>query len=141
MREANSGEDFRKGTYTRHLTTTFGTSELDIPRARGKVNVSFAMFDKYQRRQKKFDEIVVMSLILGISMRKQRKFFKAFIGDAVSHATAARLLRGFEEDLSIFRTCPISDDYRYLLIDGIWVSIKERHVRAEAYNIYYWCKR
>ncbi len=122
-------EGFRKGTYRRYLTTTFGISELDIPRARDKVNVNFEMFKKYQRRQKKFDEMVVMSLILGISTRKQRKFFKEFIGDAVSHATAARLLRDFEEDLKIFRTCPIADDYRYLLIDGIWVSVKERDVR------------
>lgn len=122
-------EGFRKGTYRRYLTTTFGISELAIPRARGNVNVSFKMFKKYQRRQKKFDEMVIMSLILGISTRKQRRFFKAFIGDAVSHATAARLLKDFEEDLSIFRTRPISDEYRYMLIDGIWVSVKERDVR------------
>lgn len=122
-------EGFRKGTYRRHLTTTFGISELDIPRARGKVNVSFEMFDRYQRRQRKFDDMVIMSLILGVSTRKQRKFFKAFIGDSVSHTTASRLLRNFEKDLNAFRTQRIADEYKYLLIDGIWVSVKERYVR------------
>ncbi|MFH1552171.1 MAG: IS256 family transposase [Candidatus Omnitrophota bacterium] len=122
-------EAFRKGTYRRFLTTRFGASELVIPRARGKVGVDFELFKKYQRRQKKFDEMVVMSLILGISTRKQSKFFKSFIGSSVSHATASRLLKGFGEDLSRFRTSPVSDDYRYLLIDGIWVSVKEADVR------------
>lgn len=125
-------EGYRKGVYRRRLTTRFGTSELMIPRARGKqskIDVTFKLFDKYQRRQKKFDEMVVMSLMLGISTRKQRKFFKAFIGDAVSHATAARLVRGFEEDLGRFRTSPVSDEYVYLLIDGIWVSVKDQTTR------------
>lgn len=122
-------EGFRKGTYKRYLTTTFGRSELAIPRTRDKMDINFEMFNKYQRRQKKFDEMVMMSLILGVSTRKQRKFFKAFIGDAVSHTTASRLLRNFEEDLSKFRTQRLSDDYKYLLIDGIWVSVKERNVR------------
>lgn len=122
-------EGFRKGTYRRYLTTTFGRSELVIPRTRGKIDINFKMFNKYQRRQKKFDEMVMMSLILGISTRKQKKFFKAFIGDAVSHTTASRLLRNFEEDLAKFRTQILADDYKYLLIDGIWVSVKERDVR------------
>jgi len=119
----------RKGTYSRYLTTTFGRSELLIPRVRGKIDTEFEMFNKYQRRQKKFDDMVIMSLILGISTRKQRKFFKAFIGDSVSHTTASRLLRDFEEDLNAFRTQRITDEYKYLLIDGIWVSVKERYVR------------
>ena len=125
----SSREGVRKGTYRRCLTTTFGRSELDVPRARGKIDIDFRLFNKYQRRQKKFDEMVIMSLMMGISMRKQRKFFKAFIGDAVSHSTASRLLKSFEEDLIKFRTQKIEDVYRYLLIDGIWVSVKERDVR------------
>ena len=119
----------RKGTYVRYLTTTFGRSELVVPRVRGKIDIKFEMFNKYQRRQKKFDEMVIMSLILGISTRKQKKFFKAFIGDSVSHTTASKLLRNFEEDLQAFRTQRINDGYKYLLIDGIWVSVKERDVR------------
>ena len=122
-------QGIRKGTYSRYLTTTFGRSELSIPRVRGKVDIEFEMFNRYQRCQKKFDDMVIMSLILGVSTRKQRKFFKAFIGDAVSHTTASRLLRNFEEDLRAFRTRPIEDEYKYMLIDGIWVSVKERDVR------------
>lgn len=121
----NARRAYRKGSYTRHLTTTFGSSELKVPRVRGKIDMEFKLFNKYQRRQKKFDEMVVMSLILGLSTRKQKKLFKAFIGDAVSHATASRLIRGFEEEIGRFRTRPIADVYKYLMIDGIWVKVKE----------------
>ena len=66
-----------------------------------------------------------MAMILGLSTRKQRKFFKAFIGDAVSHGTASRLMGILDKSLNEFRTRPIGDDYKYLLVDGIWVSVKE----------------
>lgn len=117
--------DSRKGEYERFLTTTFGSSKIKIPRTRGKIKVKFNLFDKYQRRQKKFDEMIVMAMILGLSTRKQRKFFKAFIGDAVSHGTASKLMKILDKSLSEFRTKPIVDDYKYLLVDGIWVSVKE----------------
>jgi len=121
----NTRQDSRKGEYERFLTTTFGTSKIKIPRTRGKIKPEYKLFDKYQRRQKKFDEMIVMSMILGLSTRKQRKFFKAFIGDAVSHGTASKLMGILDKSLSEFRTMPIADDYKYLLIDGIWVSVKE----------------
>jgi len=118
-------QDSRKGEYERFITTTFGSSKIKIPRTRGKIKPEFKLFDKYQRRQKKFDEMIVMSMILGLSTRKQRKFFKAFIGDAVSHGTASKLMGILDKSLSEFRTRPIADDYKYLLVDGIWVSVRE----------------
>lgn len=112
-------------TDSRYLTTISGRSKLEIPRTRGKLDIEFKMFDKYQRRQKKFDDMVIMSLILGISTRKQRKFFRSFIGDAVSHATASRLILRFGKEVAEFRSRELKDEYKYLLIDGIWVSVRE----------------
>lgn len=122
--------DFRKGEYSRFFTTTFGTSEIKIPRLRdNNIDIAYSLFDKYQRRQKKFDDMVILSMILGLSTRKQRKFFKRFIGDSVSHTTASRLITNLEEDLKEFRTRPIEDKYKYLLVDGLWVHIKEKAIR------------
>ena len=122
--------DTRKGSYERFFTTTFGTSLITIPRTgHGKVRIVYSLFDKYQRRQKKFDNTIILSMILGLSTRKQRKFFKAFIGDAVSHATASRLINNLEYELREFRTRKIEDKYKYLLVDGIWVHIKEKTIR------------
>ena len=120
---ASSRIDERKGEYTRFFTTTFGTSRIQLPRTRDGLRIRYSLFDKYQRRQKKFDNTVVLSMILGLSTRKQRKFFKAFIGDAVSHGTASRLLKTLEGDLVAYRRRPIEDKYKYFLIDGLWVSV------------------
>lgn len=67
----------RKGEYERFLTTTFGVSQIKVPRAREDLKMDYRLFDKYQRRHKKFDNMVILSMLLGFSTRKQRKFFRA----------------------------------------------------------------
>ena len=118
--------DERQGTYERNLTTTFGTSKILVPRVRfNKVKIHYSLFEKYQRRQKKFDKMVVLAMLLGLSVRKQRRFFRSFIGDAVSHTTASKLIRTLEEGLQEYRIRPIEDKYKYLLLDGLWVKVKD----------------
>jgi transposase-like protein len=118
--------DERKGGYDRNLITTFGASRIRIPRVRfNKVKIHYSLFEKYQRRQKKFDKTVVLAMLLGLSVRKQRKFFRSFIGDAVSHTTASKLIRTLEGGLQAFRTRKIEDKYKYLLLDGLWVKVKD----------------
>ena len=124
--------DQRQGTYERSFTTTFGTSKIWIPRVRfNNVKIHYSLFKKYQRRQNKFDKTVVLSMILGLSVRKQRRFFKSFIGDAISHTTASRLIRTLEGDLREFRTRPIEDKYKYLFIDGLWVKVKDGKLKKK----------
>ena len=122
--------DERQGGYERNLTTTFGTSRIRIPRVRfNKVKVHYSLFERYQRRHKKFDRMVLLSMLLGHSVRKQRKFFRAFIGDAVSHTTASRLIKSLEGDLQAFRTKPLEDTYKYLLLDGLWVKVFDGRIK------------
>jgi len=123
--------DQRKGRYERYLTTTFGTSRIKVPRTRGVIKVRYTLFDRYQRRRKEFDEAVLLSMLLGLSVRKQRKFFERFIGDAVSHTTASRLINNLQDDLDKYRTEPIKDEYKYLLIDGLWVKVMDAHKRLK----------
>jgi transposase-like protein len=118
---------YRKGNYRRYLTTSFGRSTLEIPRlkdASQKPLVGYSVFERYKRRHKDFDRMIVLSMILGLSTRKQKRFFREFIGDSVSPQTASRLLTGLSQDLNLFRLQPIEDRYKYLLIDGFWVKLK-----------------
>jgi transposase-like protein len=122
--------DIRSGTYPRIFTTTFGKARLLIPKVRKKSrDYVYNLFAKYQRRQQKFDDMIVLSLLLGFSTRKQQKFFQAFIGDSVSHQTASRLLQNLGDDLRAYQTSPIEDKYRFLIIDGLWVHIKELDIK------------
>ncbi len=92
--------DIRSGTYSRLFTTTFGKAKLLIPKVRKKnQEYVYNLFAKYQRRQRKFDDMIVLSLLLGFSTRKQQRFFQAFIGDSVSHQTASSLLLNLSDDL------------------------------------------
>ncbi len=122
--------DIRSGTYPRIFTTTFGKAKLLIPKVRKKSrDYIYNLFAKYQRRQQKFDDMIVLSLLLGFSTRKQQKFFQAFIGDSVSHQTASALLQGLADDLRQYQTRPIEDKYRFLILDGFWVHIKEIDIK------------
>ena len=122
--------DIRSGTYSRIFTTTFGRARLLIPKVRKKNrDYVYKLFTKYQRRQKKFDDMIVLSLLLGFSTRKQRRFFQAFIGDSVSSQTASRLLQGLSDDLRQYQSMPVEDKYRFIFIDGLWVHIKEVDIK------------
>jgi len=122
--------DIRSGTYPRIFTTTFGKARLLIPKVRKKNrDYVYNLFTKYQRRQQKFDDMIVLSLLLGFSTRKQQRFFQAFIGDSVSHQTASALLQNLSDDLRQYQTMPIEDKYRFIFIDGLWVHIKEVDIK------------
>lgn len=118
---------YRKGCYSRHLTTRFGRSEILVPRRQDALeypSVDYSIFERYKRRHKEFDRMIVLSMILGLSTRKQKRFFREFIGDSVSPSTASRLLETLRIDLNEFRTRTLEDRYKYLLIDGFWVKVK-----------------
>jgi transposase-like protein len=118
--------DIRSGYYKRIFTSTFGSSKILVPKVRRKSReYKYQLFDKYQRRQKKFDDMVVLSLLLGFSSRKQERFFRSFIGDSISHSTASRLMHNLSDSLNEYRNKPIEDKYRFMFIDAIWVNIKE----------------
>lgn len=122
--------DIRSGTYSRIFTTTFGKTKLLIPKVRKKNrDYVYKLFAKYQRRQQKFDDMIVLSLLLGFSTRKQQRFFQAFVGDSVSHQTASALLQNLSDDLRQYQTMPIEDKYRFIFIDGLWVHIKEVDIK------------
>ncbi|MFZ2357384.1 MAG: IS256 family transposase [Candidatus Omnitrophota bacterium] len=122
--------DIRSGTYSRIFTTTFGKTRLLIPKVRKKKrDYVYKLFAKYQRRQRKFDDMIVLSLLLGFSTRKQQRFFQAFIGDSVSHQTASALMQNLSDDLRQYQSLPIEDKYRFIFIDGLWVHIKEIDIK------------
>ena len=119
--------DYRCGSYNRMFASTFGQASLKIPRARNtKLNYKF--FDTYQRRHKQLDYCIALSMILGLSTRKQSKLFYEVIGDSVSHQTASELLLALKEELRAYREQPIANKYKYLILDGMWVHIKELNI-------------
>lgn len=115
----------RKGHYNRILITTKGQYVVRVPRAKEITGIKYSVMDRYKQRREKFDNMIILSMMMGISQRKQRHFFREFVGTGVSHTTASNILKKIDDQVNEFRTQSLEDDYKYLILDGVWVSVKQ----------------
>jgi len=126
----NRAVGYRSGSYLRSITTTHGRAEnLRMPKSKG-IRVRYNCLQAYQRRQPEFDDNILKAMILGLTSRKQAKFFKSFIGDNVSHTTASRIMNKIARLVNQYRNMPLKDEYEYLYLDAIWVHVKELNIKS-----------
>ena len=69
-------------------------------------------------------------MILGLTGRKQKKFFESFIGDSVSHTTASKIMNNISYLVNHYRNMPLLDEYEYLYLDAIWIHVKELNIKS-----------
>lgn len=121
---------YRSGSYKRAISTTHGRIDnLQMPKSKG-IRVKYNCLNAYQRRQKSFDDHILKAMILGLTGRKQKKFFQSFIGDSVSHTTASKIMNKIVYLVNHYRNMPIQDEYEYLYLDAIWVHVKELNIKS-----------
>jgi putative transposase len=121
---------YRSGTYRRSISTTHGRADdLRMPKSKG-IRIKYNCLRSYQRRQPEFDEHILKAMILGLTSRKQAKFFRTFIGDSVSHTTASRIMNKIAYWVNYYRNMPLLDEYEYLYLDAIWVHVKELNIKS-----------
>jgi len=122
-------KDQRNGFYARGLLTTLGhIAGLRVPRARHlKFRSSF--FRWYKRRQEAFDLAVLRCFVSGVSTRKVRGITRAFADAGISSSAVSRILKGVDRELRAFRKSTITGRYRFLFIDGLWMSVRKRYDR------------
>lgn len=126
----NGAVGYRSGSYKRSISTTHGRIDnLRMPKSRN-LRVKYNCLEAYQRRQKAFDEHILKAMILGLTGRKQKKFFQSFIGDSVSHTTASKIMNKISYLVNHYRNMPLSDEYEYLYLDAIWVHVKELNIKG-----------
>ena len=118
-------QDYRNGSYSRDLLTTYGwITGLRVPRVRGGGYES-DVFRRYQRRQAVLDVVLLESFLLGHSTRKSRRLFGSLFGESVSAPTVSRVVKHLDEELATFHRRPISVRYRYVYLDGLWVTLRK----------------
>lgn len=117
-------KDYRNGYRKRWLSTSMGSMELRVPRAR-QLRLSFSIFDAYQRRWRELDEVLLEAYIGGMSCRAVAERLGRILGSVCSASTVARLIRALEESLRQFRSAPLSDEYVGLVVDGMYLRIKQ----------------
>lgn len=116
---------YRGGNYGRSLVTRYGKIEIQVPKSPKGKRIIYSVFKPHQRRQEKYDKFVVLSIMLGLSGRKQKTLLKSFTGVSISATTASKLIKNISEEVRNYRQRELRDRYKYIYIDGIWISMKE----------------
>ncbi len=132
--------DTRNGGYHRTLVTELGAiTDLRIPRRRlAPYRTSFLV--SAARRTTTVDDVLRQAFLRGRSTRETAALAETLTGVTLSAAAVSRLTRRLDAQGAAFHRRPITFPARYLLVDGLWVSVRttaraQRRVVLPAYGI------
>lgn len=116
--------DKRNGFYMRGLGTELGYIEqIRIPRPRAG-GFSFLAIKKYKRRQEGVNKLLMDSFLAGISTRRVGEVLEPLLGEKPSSSTISRITASLSVAVDKYHQRKLSDDYIYLLLDGLYMGIK-----------------
>ena len=120
-----SRRDTRNGSYPRHITTTVGDVEIDVPRTRTRGAAS-AVISRYKRRVPELDDAITEAYVNGTSTRKVTRITKALLGKDVGRSTVSRVTAKLQKCVDGLRSAPIDDAIIYLYLEKLrrWVHKK-----------------
>jgi transposase-like protein len=119
---ANGIQDRRNGAYRRWLLTGLGAIELSVPRTRTMSGV--VMLERYARRERAVDRVILAGFVLGLSTRKVGEALLPLLGERISPATVSRVARVLDQAVEAFHLRPLANRYRALLLDGVVLGRK-----------------
>jgi len=124
--------NYRNGYYQRDLVTRFGPLEK-IPVARDrKGTFKTQLLKRYKRREDKINQQVMQLFIGGISTRRMKKITRMLIGKGYSAGTISRINKQLTEAMKFWMNEPISDDIRYIFLDGLNLPVRRFAVSKES---------
>lgn len=115
--------DYRNGYRSRSLSTTLGTVDLQVPR--GRRPLQFSVFEAYRRRWRELDALFLEAHIGGMSCRDVGERVAPLLGRSWSGATVSNLKQALIEQLKGFKHQPLEDVYVGLIIDGMYVRVRQ----------------
>jgi putative transposase len=116
--------DYRNGHYKRNLDTTLGVIEdIKVPRSRyGSFKPT--VFERYQRRQQAVNDVICNVFLRGISTRDVAGALRPVLGTNISASSVSRITKRLDRNVKEFHQRPIIDEYQFLFLDGISISVK-----------------
>jgi putative transposase len=116
-REKGDPEDYRNGSYLRHLLTEIGDLIVRVRRSRrGFVS---RVLEAYQRRSRSIDQLIMACFVLGMSTRKVSTALFSLLGERVSASTVSEVAKGLDRAVKEYHERRLSDTYRFLFFDGV----------------------
>lgn len=92
---------------------------------------SSEVLERYRRRQRQVDRVLLEAFLLGHSTRKTRRLFLSLFGDSVSAQTISNIVKELDQGVQQFHRRPLGDDYAYasrdqfLYLDGLWITLSK----------------
>ncbi|HEU5129579.1 MAG TPA: IS256 family transposase [Glycomyces sp.] len=127
---AAAGEgNHRNGTSKKTVQTGVGPVELDIPRDRAG-SFEPAIVPKHTRRIGGFDEAVVSLYAKGLTTGEIQAHLAEIYGAEVSRDTISKVTDAVAAELDEWRTRPLDQVYAVIMIDCIYVKIRDGAVAS-----------
>jgi transposase-like protein len=121
-REKGDPEDYRNGSYLRHLLMEIGDLIVRVRRSRrGFVS---GVLEAYKRRSRSVNQLIMACFVLGMSTRKVSTALLSLLGERVSASTVSEVAKGLDQAVKEYHERELSDTYRFLFFDG--VVLKQR---------------
>jgi transposase-like protein len=111
---------------------------LTVPRPRNG-GLPTRVFRRYQRRWKQVDAFIRKLFLAGVSTRETGLVLEDLLGTKPSASTVSNINRTLSNEVKQFQRRSLTDCYRFLILDGIWVKVSGykvvRKVILVAYGI------
>ncbi len=115
--------DQANGFHERSLTTRLGVLALKVPRTRSGL-FHTQVLARYQRREPVINQALQAVFVLGVSTRQTGRALATLVEEAVSAATVSAVAKALDASVLGFHRRQLSDQYRYLVLDGVSVRIR-----------------
>jgi transposase-like protein len=116
--------DWRNGYRERDLVTELGLLRgLRVPRCR-KGGYQPEVFGRYARRQPLVNRLMLEMFVAGVATRRVGEVLEALLRECPSATTVSRIAKAVDERVREFHQRPLHDRWRFLLPDGVTMSVK-----------------
>jgi transposase-like protein len=114
---------YRNGSYYRSLLTSFGLiPRLEVPRPR-KGGINTRVFRRYRRCWREVEKFIRQTFIAGASTRETALIAEGLLGRKLSASAVSALVKLMAEEVQKFHRRLLADDWRLLILDGVWVKV------------------
>jgi putative transposase len=94
-----------------------------VPRSRDGVYQS-KVLPAYARYDQAVKGLITESFVSGVSTRRVGEVLEPMLGATVSAGTVSRVTRVLDEAVRKFHQRPLTDDFLYLFLDGVYLRVK-----------------
>jgi putative transposase len=107
----------------RRFDTRLGTAYLSVPKLRNGGYVPFFVVER-KRSEQALIQVIQEAFINGVSTRKVERLAKALGIEGMSASQVSEITKGLDEQVEIFRTRALEEEYPVLWVDALYEKIR-----------------